>query len=95
MTAARAPLLRNYNRRHIKGLGHTGVLRPDDATRSIEDRKAKDTIREKRRLDRQYKKVYGKAPPKQPTEENKASIEAARAAEQANELFYLDSHPMR
>jgi hypothetical protein len=39
--------------------------------------------------------VYGKKPLPTPTQESNISMEAARAAEENGEVFYLDSQPMR
>lgn len=94
MSAARAPLRRKYTMRHIKPLGHTGVLSVRDANRSITKRKADEVTRDTKRLAKLHTKVYGKPPPKEPTRESKASIDAARVGEEAGDLFYMDPNPM-
>jgi hypothetical protein len=93
MTAARAPLRRNYTKRHVKPLSRTGILSVRDANRSIAKRKADDAARDTKRLAKMHEKVYGKPTPTRPTQESVASIEAARAGEQAGELFYWDPNP--
>lgn len=95
MTAARAPLRRNYTRRHVKPLRHTGILSVRDANRSIAKRKADDAARDTKRLAKLHEKVYGKPAPTRPMQESMASMEAARAGEEAGDLFYLDPNPAR
>ena len=93
--AAQAPLQRQHTKRHVKPLSQDGILKVRDANRSIAARKAKEAAAEERRLQRQWKKVYGKKPLPTPTQESDISMEAARAAEENGEVFYLDSQPMR
>jgi hypothetical protein len=87
------PLRRNYTKRHVKPLSYTGVLSVRDTNRSIAKRKADDAARDTKRLAKIHEKMHGKPPPARPTQESVASMEAARASEQAGELFYLDPNP--
>jgi hypothetical protein len=86
--AAQAPLQRQFTKRQVKPLSETGILQIQDANRSIAGRKAKDTAVEKRRLQKQWEKVYGKTPLPTPTQESSISIEAARAAEANGDIFF-------
>jgi hypothetical protein len=93
--AAQAPLRRQYTKRHVKPLSQDGILRAQDANRSIASRKAKDATAQERRLQRQWEKVHGKPPLPAPTQENMVSNGSAEAADENSELFFLDSQPMR
>lgn len=95
MTAARAPLRRKYTKRQLKPLSSSNVIELQDANHSIKDRKAKEAIQEEKRLVKQYTKMYGKPPPPRPTQESETSIEMARAAREAGDIFFFDSKPMR
>lgn len=53
---AQTPLKRPRTRRHIKPLSDTGILTIRDANRSIEVKKAKETEKEKRRIEKQIMK---------------------------------------
>jgi hypothetical protein len=88
--AAQEPQRRVYTKRQIKGLSSDGVLRVRDAIRSIEGRKAKDAERERKRLAKQMKKVYGSPPPPRSQESIQRGIDNARHAEEAGEFFYFD-----
>lgn len=55
-------------------------------------RREKDAVQEKKRLDKEWRRVYGLPPPKVPTKENPASVEAAARALQNHEVFWEDSH---
>jgi hypothetical protein len=93
--AAQDPLRRSYTKRQVKPLSKTGILKVQDANRSIAERKAKDAAAEKRRLQKQWEKVHGNQPLPTPTQESSISIEAARAAEANGDIYFLDSQPMR
>jgi hypothetical protein len=95
ITAARAPLHRNYTKRHVKPLSYTSILSVRDANQLIAKRKADNAARDTKRLAKLHKKVYGKPPPREPTQESVASIEARMAEQEAGELFYLDPNPMQ
>ena len=93
--AAQGPIQRSKTKRQIKGISHTGILTTRDANRSITTRKAKEDAAEERRFARDYEKRYGRKPPHLVIQESKASIEAARAAQENGEAFFLDPGPMR
>ena len=93
--AAQAPLQRQYTKRQVKPLSQDGILKTRDANRSITARKAREAAAEERRIQKQWEKVYGKKLLPIPTQESKISIEAARAAQQNEEIFFLDNQPMR
>ena len=95
MTAARAPLQRKYTKRQVKPLSSSNVIELQDANHSIKDRKAKEAMQVEKRLVKQYTEMYGKPPPPRPTQESETSIEAARAARQAGDVFLFDPKPMR
>jgi hypothetical protein len=88
--AAQEPKRRNNTKRQIKGLGSDGILRVQDAIRSIKVRKEKDLAREKKRLSKQFKKVYGWEPTPRSEASIQQGIENARRAEEAGEDFYID-----
>ncbi|KAJ5130960.1 transposase [Penicillium bovifimosum] len=92
---AQEPMWRSKTRRQIKGLSDNGALTIRDANRSIATRKDEEGAAEKRRLAREYQKTYGCKLPDVPTQENEASLEAARVAEENGELFYFDPAPVR
>jgi hypothetical protein len=93
--AAQEPLQRPKNKRQVKPLSQTGILKPCDANRSIATRKAKEAAVEERRFARDYKKLYGRKPPPLVLRESEASVEAARIAEENGEDFFFDSRPAR
>jgi hypothetical protein len=58
--AAQAPLRRQYTKRQVKPLSETGILKLQDANRSIASRKVKDAAAQERRLQKQWEKVHGR-----------------------------------
>ncbi|KAF4236562.1 hypothetical protein CNMCM8980_009552 [Aspergillus fumigatiaffinis] len=58
--AAQAPLRRQYTKRQVKPLSETGILKVQDANRSIASRKVKDAAAQERRLQKQWEKVHGR-----------------------------------
>ncbi|CEN59982.1 hypothetical protein ASPCAL02423 [Aspergillus calidoustus] len=90
ITAVQEPKRRNNTKRQIKGLSSNGILRVQDAIRSIKVRKEKDLAREQKRLSKQFKKVYGWEPTPRSEESIQQEIENARRAEEAGEDFYID-----
>jgi hypothetical protein len=93
--ATQQPIQRSKTKRQIKGLNHTGILTTRDANRSIATRKAKKDKLEEKRFIKEYEKKYGRKAPPLVTQESEASIEAARAAQENGEVFYLDPGPAR
>ncbi|KAK9646458.1 hypothetical protein HCH54_010288 [Aspergillus fumigatus] len=89
--AAQAPLRRQYTKRHVKPLSQNGILRVQDANRSIASRKAKDAAAQERRLQRQWERVHGKPPPPAPTQENMVSNGSAEAADKNGDFLYIDN----
>lgn len=89
MQTARAPLRRKHTKRHVKPFGSSGILTVRDANRSIVDRKAEEAIKEEKRLAKAWEKAHGKPPIKRDMQESETSIEAAKAAEAAGEIFSL------
>lgn len=65
MTAAQQHINRSKTKRHIKGISHTGILTIHDANRSIAARKAKEDAANKKRFEKEFKKIYGYEPPQQ------------------------------
>ncbi|KAL4732844.1 hypothetical protein BDV11DRAFT_176273, partial [Aspergillus similis] len=72
------------------GLSSNGILRVQDAIRSIKVRKEKDLAREQKRISKQFKKVYGWEPNPRSEESIQQGIENARRAEEAGEDLYID-----
>lgn len=93
--ATQAPLQRTITKRQVKPPSDSGILRAQDANRSIRTRKAKEAATEKRRLDRQWEKMYGHKSQAVITQESEASLEAARAALEAGASFSMDTQLMR
>lgn len=93
--ATQAPLRRQITRRQVKPLSQTGILKRSDACRSIAARKAKEAATERKRLEKQWEKVYGCKPPPANLQESEASLEAARVGQENGEVFYIDTTPMR
>jgi hypothetical protein len=89
--AAQAPQHQTYTKRQVKPLSQTGVIKARDAIRSIEDRKAKDLVREKKKLDKQHKKLYGTPLPQRSEERIQQAKENMRQALEAGEDFWIDN----
>ncbi|KAJ5159719.1 transposase [Penicillium canariense] len=89
--AAQAPLRRQLTRRQVKPLSQSGVLKVNDANRSIQARKAKDMAVEERKLARQFEKVYGYKPTQRPEEAIRKAAEAEEAATRQGEFFFIDN----
>jgi hypothetical protein len=53
----------------------------------MKTRREKEAIQEKKRLDKQWTKLYGQPPPKSPTGESSILSDAVMAAQQRGELF--------
>lgn len=58
-------------------------------------RKAREAAAEKMLLDKQWEKSYGRKPPPSNLQDTEASLEAARAAQEIDEVFYVDTQRMR
>ena len=90
-----APRRRRITKREILRIGDSGILSTKDANRSMKVRREKEAIQEKKKLDKQWTKLYGKPPPSEPTGENSTLSDAAVAAQQGNELFWIDTQGER
>ena len=90
-----APRRRRITKREILRIGDSGILSTKDANRSMKVRREKEAIQEKKKLNKQWTKLYGKPPPSEPTGENSTLSDAAVAAQQGNELFWIDTQGER
>ena len=89
--AAQVPIHCKYTNRQVKLLRQTGILATRDANRSIAARKEEDTAKEKRKLARQFKKVYGYEPTQRSEDSIQRAIVREREAGEARELFFIDN----
>lgn len=95
MRQMQAPRRRQITKREIPKIGDSGILSTKDANRSMKVRREKEAIQEKKRLDKQWTKLYGQPPPKAPTGESSTLSGAAVAAQQRNEPFWIDTQGER
>lgn len=91
MRQMQAPRRRQITKRQIPRLGDSGILSTKDANRSIEARREKDAEKEKKRLDKQWRKLYGQPPPQPPTIIDSVLPDSAVAAQQENQMFWIDT----
>jgi hypothetical protein len=54
-------------------------------------RREKEAIQEKKRLQKQWTKLYGQPPPKSPTRERTILPDTVMAAQQGGESFWIDT----
>jgi len=88
---AQAPQHRISTKRQVKPLSSNGILKTRDAIRSIKDRKEKDIARERKRLSKQFEKVYGYPPPQRSEERIRQAEENERRSREAGEDFFIDN----
>jgi hypothetical protein len=91
MREIQAPRKRQITKREIPKIGDSGILSTKDANRSMKTRREKEAIQEKKRLDKQWTKLYGQPPPKSPTGERSILSDTVGAAQQGGETFWIDT----
>jgi hypothetical protein len=84
---AQEPQRRNSTKRQVKPLSSNGVIKTRDAIRSIKDRKQKDLAKEKKKLAKQFEKVYGFQPTQRPEDRIQRGIEN----EKLEKTFFIDN----
>ena len=95
MRQIQAPRRRQITKRQIPSLGDSGILSTKDANRSIETRREKDAKKKKKRLDKQWRKLYGQSPPQPSTIIDFVLPDSAVAAQQENQIFWIDTEGER
>jgi hypothetical protein len=88
---AQAPQHRISTKRQVKPLSSNGILKTRDAIRSIKDRKEKDIARERKRLSKQFEKVYRYPPPQRSEERIRQAEENERCSREAGDDFFIDN----
>jgi hypothetical protein len=91
MREIQAPRKRQITKREIPKIGDSGILSTKDANRSMKIRREKEAIQEKKRLDKQWTKLYGRPPPKSPTGESSILSDSVVAMQQGGESFWIDT----
>ncbi|KAI3222258.1 transcriptional regulator family: Centromere protein B, DNA-binding region [Penicillium roqueforti] len=91
MREIQAPRKRKITRREVPKIGDSGILSTKDANRSLKTRREKEAIQEKKRLDKQWTKLYSQPPPKSPIEERSILSDTVMAAQQGGESFWIDT----
>jgi hypothetical protein len=91
MREIQAPRKRQITKREIPKIGDSGILSTKDANRSMKIRREKEAIQEKKRLEKQWTKLYGRPPPKSPTGESSMFSDSVVAAQQGGESFWIDT----
>jgi hypothetical protein len=87
--AAQAPQRRVYTKRQVKPLSQDGILRPRDANRSIQERKAKENAALERKLDKQFEFAHGFKPSKRTKQSIQKAIDNEKEAREKGALFYM------
>ena len=95
MRQMQAPQRRQITKRQIPRLRDSGILSTKDANRSIEARREKDAEKEKKRLDKQWRKLYDQPPPQPRTIIDSVLPDSAVAAQQENQMFWIDTEGER
>jgi hypothetical protein len=72
--AAQDPQHRVYTKRQVKSLSQDGILKPRDANRSIQQRKAKENAAHERKLDKQFEIVHSFKPSMRTKQSNYSEV---------------------
>lgn len=81
------------NKRQFNEVNNNSMLKIRDANSSIAARKAREDSADEW-FAKEYKKRYGCEPPQPVQQETETSINAARIAQENNEILFIDSTPM-
>jgi hypothetical protein len=88
---AQEPQRRNSTKRQVKPLSSNEVIKTRDAIRSIKDRKQKDLAKEKKKLAKQFEKIYGFQPTQRLEDRIQRGIENEIRSREAGEDFFIDN----
>jgi hypothetical protein len=89
--ATQEPQRRIPTKRQVKPLSSNGIIKTRDAIRSIEARKQKDIAKEKKKLAKQFEKVYGYQPTQRSEGRIQQAIENEQRSREAGEDFFIDN----
>ena len=84
---------RPNNKRQFNEVNNNSMLKIRDANSSIAARKAREDAPDEW-FAKEYKKRYGCEPPQPVQQEIEPSINAARIAQEKNEILFIDSTPI-